>query len=168
MNNAERNIYVKRQLTAALLELLREKELRDISVSEIAAAAGVHRVSFYRSFDEKEDILREYMNATYGAWERERPPAGDEAPPEEATVGLFDYMMVNREFYDLLHRRGLFYLFKDVLLANIGPRPEYSNHAAYVTAFIANGVYGWIAEWVARGMEESAGEMAALLAKQGV
>ncbi len=163
MNNAERNTYVKRQLTAALLELLEEKELRDISVSEIAAAAGVHRVSFYRSFNEKEDILREHMNATYRRWEGARVPSGEPASEQEAIVGLFAYMVRNGAFYRLLYRRGLFHLFKEVLLSNVGPRPEFSNHAAYATAFLANGIYGWIAEWAARGMQESPEEMAALL-----
>ena len=160
MNNAERNTYVKRQLTAALLELLKEKELRDISVSEIACAAGVHRVSFYRSFHEKEDILQDYMNATYEEWERQRAPSQDNA------AGLFAYMAQNGPFYLLLHRRGLFSLFKNVLLAHMGPRPEFSNHMAYATAFLAHGIYGGIAEWVARGMQESPEEMAALLANQ--
>lgn len=53
MDNMEKNTYVKTQLTAALLGLLEEKDLRDISISEIASAAGVHRVSFYRNHREK-------------------------------------------------------------------------------------------------------------------
>ena len=65
--------------TAALLELLEGRELRDISVSQIATAAGVHRVSFYRSFAEKEDILREHINVTFREWESSRtPPAQDQ------------------------------------------------------------------------------------------
>lgn len=166
MNNAERNTYVKRQLTAALLELLKEQELRDISVSQLSAAAGVHRVSFYRSFGEKEDILREHMNATYKQWEAGKAQAGESASGQAATAGLFAYMAHNGELYRLLYRRGLFGLFKDVLLANVGPKPEFSNHMAYATAFIANGIYGWIAEWVARGMQESPEEMAELLNRQ--
>ena len=56
MNDQEKNTYVKTQLTAALLELLEEKALRDISISEIASAAGVHRVSFYRNYLRGTDI----------------------------------------------------------------------------------------------------------------
>ncbi|MCI8840696.1 MAG: TetR/AcrR family transcriptional regulator [Oscillospiraceae bacterium] len=145
--------------TAALLELLEGRELRDISVSQIATAAGVHRVSFYRSFAEKEDILREHINVTFREWESSRtPPAQDQAMPD-----LFAYMARNGGFYRLLYRRGLFHLFKAVLLSNIGPKPEYSNHIAYAAAFLANGIYGWIEEWIARGMQESPEEMAVLL-----
>ena len=71
MDNMEKNTYVKTQLTAALLGLLEEKDLRDISISEIASAAGVHRVSFYRNYGEKEDILREYIGQLLGVWTAE-------------------------------------------------------------------------------------------------
>lgn len=160
MDNTEKNTYVKKQLTSALLKLLETKELREISVSEIAEAAGVHRVSFYRNYTEKEDILREHIKATYGDWvltyhsELEPIPA------------LFDYLTEYAPLYHLLHRRRLLPLFKGVLFDSIGPRPEYENPAAYATAFFANGVYGWIEEWVARGMQESAEELAEMM-KQG-
>ena len=153
MDNGENNSYVKKQLTISLLELLESKELRAISVSEIAQNAGVHRVSFYRNFTEKEDVLREYIRFTYGKWTAGHPSAEDPLP------ALFDYLQEYAPFYRLLHRRGILLLFKDVLFSNIGPRPEYENAAAYATAFLANGVYGWIEEWVARGMQESAEEL---------
>mgnify|MGYP007130102506 CR=1 FL=1 len=35
MNNEQKNTWVKRQITAALLNLLKEKKLADISVSEL-------------------------------------------------------------------------------------------------------------------------------------
>lgn len=157
MDNAEKNTYVKKRLTASLLELLETKEFREISVSEIAEAAGVHRVSFYRNYTEKEDVLREYIKYTYGQWVAEHPAAADPLP------ALFDYLREYAPLYRLLHRRRLLPLFKDVLFSSIGPRPEYENGAAYATAFLANGVYGWIEEWVARGMQESAEALAEMM-----
>lgn len=58
MNNEQKNTYVKQQLTQALLELLQKKTLAEISVSELTERAGVGRVSFYRNFHTKEDILK--------------------------------------------------------------------------------------------------------------
>lgn len=40
--------------------------------------------------------------------------------------------------------------------------------AAYVTSFIAYGTFGWIDEWIGRGMQESAETMEALLASYGM
>ena len=50
MSNEGRNAYVVEQLTAALLELLRERPLGEISVSQLCEKAGVGRTSFYRNF----------------------------------------------------------------------------------------------------------------------
>ena len=54
------------------------------------------------------------------------------------------------------------------LLEQSGSKPEYDNTWAYITAFIAYGTYGWIEEWVARGMQESGEEMTALLSAHGM
>ena len=40
MSNAARNTYVREHITAALLQLLREKPLRAVSVSELCERAG--------------------------------------------------------------------------------------------------------------------------------
>lgn len=45
----------------------------------------------------------------------------------------------------------------------LGPKQEYPNFTAYTTAFIANGIYGWIEEWLVRGMKETGEEMTKLL-----
>ena len=162
MDTQERTTYVKRQLTAALLELLEEKELRDISVSALTAAAGVHRVSFYRSYGEKEDVLREYLRRLFGEWTAEYDRQ-DRRSDDDLCVHMFAHLWAYRDFYQLLNRRGLLYLLKDVLVQLCGPRPEYPNLGAYAAAFISYGLYGWIEEWVARGMRESPEEMAELL-----
>lgn len=147
---------------AALLELLEEKELRDISVSALADAAGVHRVSFYRSYAGKEDVLREYLLGLFEDWiakyDRQEHHSDD-----DLCVHLFAHLYEYRDFYRLLSRRGLLYLLKDVLVQICGPRPEYPNLGAYTAAFISYGLYGWIEEWAARGMRESPEEMAELL-----
>ena len=67
MNNEQKNTYVKMQITTALLELLKEKPLSDITVSELTNKAEIGRVSFYRNYQNKEDILKElssYFSAT--------------------------------------------------------------------------------------------------------
>lgn len=60
MNNQEKNTYVRTQLTQALLRLLQEKKLADISVSELTQRAQVGRASFYRNYQSLSDILFQY------------------------------------------------------------------------------------------------------------
>lgn len=162
MDTQEKPTYVKQQLTAALLELLEEKELRDISVSALTAAAGVHRVSFYRSYRDKEDILREYLLGLFGVWTADYDRQ-ERHSDDDLCVCMFAHLWEYRDFYRLLSRRGLLYLLKDVLVQICGPKPEYPNLGAYTAAFISYGLYGWVEEWIARGMQESPEEMAELL-----
>lgn len=68
MSNEGRNAYVVEHLTNALLALLRDKPLEDISVSELCDLASVGRASFYRNFENKEEILRDYVHQIFTEW----------------------------------------------------------------------------------------------------
>jgi AcrR family transcriptional regulator len=48
-------------LTDALLTLMSEKAYRGISITEICTRADLSRRTFYRLFESKEDILKEYV-----------------------------------------------------------------------------------------------------------
>lgn len=56
MSNEGRNLYVITHITESLLELLKDKPLNDISISELCSHAQVGRATFYRNFEVKEDV----------------------------------------------------------------------------------------------------------------
>ena len=159
MSNEGRNAYVVEQLTGALLELLREKPLADISVSELCDRAGVGRTSFYRNYQEKEDILRARVYHLFKDWTGR---LGDGAPLDRLIFALFTHFEEHRDFYALLNERGLIGLLKDVILELCGFRPDQEAKDAYASAFAAYSLYGWVEVWFRRGMRESAAELAAL------
>lgn len=51
------NLRVKKNITVVLLNLLEEKSISEISVSEIIRRAGVARASFYRNYSTKENVI---------------------------------------------------------------------------------------------------------------
>ncbi|MCF2682813.1 TetR/AcrR family transcriptional regulator [Faecalicatena contorta] len=53
----EANLRVKKGITTALFQLMHEKSISDISISELIRRAGVARISFYRNYESKEDVL---------------------------------------------------------------------------------------------------------------
>ena len=167
MDNIEKNTYLKAQMTDALLKLLKEKEFKNISVSEITALAQVGRISFYRNYKEKEDILKEYILILFGKWMKEYDDSGKNSN-DELMGAMFAHLSEYGDFYRLLSDRKLLYLLKDVITWICGPKPEYPNLGAYVAAFISSGLYGWIEEWFARGMQESAEEMTEMLKNRAV
>lgn len=53
----EKNLQVKAKITKAMFQLMKVKSLNDITITELIRVAGVARVSFYRNYDSKEDVL---------------------------------------------------------------------------------------------------------------
>ena len=168
MNNAEKQTYAKSELTRALVALLETKELSEITVSELSREAQVSRVSFYRNFAGMEDVLEQRARQLLGGWyEANRVWLRE----DEARTGrndlllaeLFGHMRDNSDFYLLLHRRGLLRLVVSSLREILMPDEPATNFEAYLKAFAVHGMYGWIDEWMSRGMAESAEEMEALL-----
>lgn len=53
----QENMRVKESITKSLLNLMHQKSFSEISISELIRNAGVARVSFYRNYDSKEDVL---------------------------------------------------------------------------------------------------------------
>ena len=53
----EANMRVKRQITNALFDLMKEKSLASIHITELTDSAGVALASFYRNYCSKEDVL---------------------------------------------------------------------------------------------------------------
>ena len=162
VDNTGKNSYVKKQITNALLRLLKEKELKDISISEITATAQVSRISFYRNYEDKDSVIKEYMHLTINEWNKNHPQNSKNT--EEDILGdIFAYLTEYKDFYLLLKDRGILYFLKDIMRDLFGPKDEYTNLQAYTVAFINNGIYGWIEEWFLRGMQESGEEMTELL-----
>ena len=161
-SNEARNAYVIEHITDALLELLRDKPIGDISISELCDLAGIGRASFYRNFENKEDILRRYINKIFQEW-----PDKD-GEQNKFLYSMFAHFEKHREFYELLNQRNLIYLLKDVIIDICGPKPEHSKEEAYMKAYVAYSLYGWIEVWFQRGMQETAEEIAGIFTNHGL
>ncbi|MCD8011279.1 MAG: TetR/AcrR family transcriptional regulator [Lachnospiraceae bacterium] len=105
MNNEEKNTYVKKQITEALLKLLEQYEFDEISISQITTFAQVSRNSFYRNYKNKEDILLHYVRRLFTDW---RTQCEKCAPNSTADLygDLFQHLIVNKDFYLLLKKRN--------------------------------------------------------------
>ena len=166
-SNEARNAYVIEHITGAMLELLKEKPLSEISISELVEDAAVGRTSFYRNFETKEDVIKKHIRDLIEKWDMEYKASGKDSN-SELYGSLFQHLKDNADFYLLLKRRNLMYLFLEIFLEKSGATPNDDNMWAYTKSFIAYGTYGWIDEWIARGMQESAEQMSQLLSSHGM
>ena len=159
MNNEQKNTYVKEQITKALLLLLETKNIDDISISELTSAAEIGRVSFYRNYKNKEDILRQEADRLLAQWGSifQAMPSNEEY--NRFFLSLFDFFQNNKSFFTTLYQSGLSHIIMDMIVATADILPQTPNLDAYLKSFWAYGVYGWIIEWIKRGMQESSQEL---------
>ncbi len=158
MNNNEKNSYVKTQISETLIRLMRETDINKIDIRSLCNEAGVGRASFYRNYSCKEDVIREYAYSLIQQWgqEFEADPASS---PFNIFGSLFEHFRKNKSFYTLLYKQNMSEIILETIKEKTGLVSTLSNKEAYGKAFFAYGLYGWICEWIARGMKESAEEI---------
>ena len=137
-NKKTASAYIKENLFSALLELMKEKDFSDIRIQDIAKRAGVSRVSYYRNFTSKEDVLESYMNEETGKFHQEH--SGEDE--REFLIHLLEHL-----------KNNLSHLFLHHIYQWCGPKEGTNDHEAYLKAAKAFAIYGFIDEWVKRGMK---------------
>ena len=124
-------------------------------------------ISFYRNYQNKEDILKEESDRLIKEWGR-LYEANPESAPETLFPSLFDFYRDHRDFYTTLYNAGMSSIMMETIIGTIQIKPEMQNLEAYMKSFWAYGIYGWMLEWIKRGMQESGKELSTLfsLARQ--
>lgn len=166
-SNEGRNAYVIARITDALIGLLEERPLEQVSISELCARAEVGRASFYRNFASKEDVLRGRIERLFDLWARRSQDCSGGSVSDFART-MFSHLEDHRVFYQLLAERGLTHLLEDAILARLGFDPDGSREAAYASACTGYLIYGWMKTWIRRGMCDSADELADMLRAAGL
>ena len=167
MNNQEKNTYVRNQILGALLKMMQEQPFSDISISALVSTAQVGRASFYRNFTDKEDVLRQENDRLTAQW-KQSYDAVEHTAPNELLISLLDFYKERSDFYLALYQAGLSGIVLQTLLEQSEITPEMPNVMAYLKSSIAYMLYGWIVEWMKRGMQESGTELAKMFEeKQG-
>lgn len=164
-SNESRNTYVIRHITDSMLELLKEKPLQEISISELCSKAQVGRTSFYRNFSSKEDIVIQHIQTLFQEW-MPKYKTYPEFPGRELIQDLFSHFEKHRDFYALLNERNLVYLLKDIILDLCRFDPNQVLPLAYASSYAGYFLYGWTEVWFLRGMKDSTEELMSYLPEQ--
>ena len=168
MNNQEKNTYVRQHILSALLELMETQEFASISIQALVDAAGVGRASFYRNFASKEDVLQQESVRLTNEWKTkfdQEHPDGTPGPENLWLISLLDFYKEHSEFYLALYHAGLSNIMLETILGYFDRSPEIPNGLAYLNSAIGYMLYGWVHEWMCRGMQEFGTELARMLAE---
>ena len=85
------------------------------------------------------------------------------AKPWDVFESLFRHIKKHRTFYEVLHKTGKDSILRTSLREKIGMTGKLSSEEAYDKVFFADGISGWIEEWIERGMQETPVELSTAL-----
>ena len=122
----KRESFAADYITDALLILMKQKNYKDITVTEICEKAGVTRMSFYRSFKTKDDILKRWFDSVSSRYLVNMDFDFNNIS-KEFLIDLFTYLEQYGEAYLAMYDSGLFYDFvKKQLEKDIIPHKKIS------------------------------------------
>ena len=161
-----KDFVVVEQLENAIFNLLKEKEYKDISISELCDKAWVSRCTFYRNYKSMDDIIYQYFIRESQIWWDENYNL---FLKEEnyISLSLFKYLLSLKERIIIVYQRGLSYIFeKHIFDSAINGRDIFDKEQSYSSARVSGAIVGLTNEWVRRGMQDSPEYLAKFLNKE--
>ena len=162
--NEKKNTYVRQQMLDTLLDILKAQKIDDIVISDFIEKAGVARVSFYRNYSSLKDILIQEERKLFDAWHTDYD-ARNTDNNLDFNAELLNYYKDHSEFYMALYNSGLDHIIMDTIISSADIKDEDPNPLAYFKSSIGYMVYGWVHEWMKRGMQESGTELSMMIAE---
>lgn len=159
MNNQDRNNFVKREITSTLIKMMSEVPFDKITISDLVAKAQVGRASFYRNFIDKQDVLHQESNRLMIEWGGKFRFDGTDKS-SSTLISFLDFLKKHQRFYITLFSTGHDDIIQKAILQQFSISEDSPNIIAYLASSIGYMTYGWIYEWIKRGMQESGTELA--------
>ena len=164
----------RRQLQEALAALMREKDLKDITVRELTERADVNRGTFYSHYqdlydlrEQMEEELFRQLSAMLSACRLERSPGG----LRPILTAVFQFILERQELFVTTLSCGgeqffsrLRQMIQELYLSQWSGFYDLGSAQGtnYYLEFVVSGVVGMVRAWARGGMREPAEEMAAL------
>lgn len=175
MGNA--NTVVRRSLAIALLKFMESIPFADISVTELTQKAGVSRMGYYRNYDSKLALLKDYLAQIEDDFPFIDLTAASEGEFYAFLVRVFDYLskfelstkiLLNQGFegliLDTLLNSKIFveYRKKQSLTCQATTAPQ-DKRGEYNLVFASGMLYHTYIHWVRQGQTETPQQLASWL-----
>lgn len=164
-----RIVKTKEALHRALLQLLNDKDLGEISITEICKQAKINRGTFYLHYGQIEDVFEEYFkeitldlaNSYKEPYRRAATLNVDEL--DSSTIRIFHHIEKYKSFYEIIFSRKVplryyYMLFDEIdklFLEDMGQQQEDFNHEMFAS-YQSNAIIGMIINWYKNGFSYSA------------
>lgn len=162
------NILARECMVTALMQLLKEKPLSAISVSELTKKAGVSRMTYYRNYQTKEDIFASYLEDILIDYQKEALllPLDTQCYESVHLLHCFSYFEKHKDFLNSLLKSGR----GDLLLDSISKyvlkmwhTPEDGIQHYYGLQAFAGALFNLYITWASNGTKETPEELTKIL-----
>ena len=162
-NNRRRRASIDR-IERTFLELLQDRELHEVTVSDLCKRCNLNRSTFYANYMDVYDLadrvrehLEEEVNRLYETEQQQKFNSND-------YLRLFRHIQENQLFYRTYFNLGYDNQFQLTYYDTHQARRHFDNqHIAYHVAFFKNGLNAIIKMWLSGGCKETPEEMEHIL-----
>ncbi|GAA0459806.1 TetR-like C-terminal domain-containing protein [Alkalibacillus silvisoli] len=167
-----RVVKTKQNLKIALLELLKEKPLEDITVTELCRNSKITRRTFYLHYNNVPHYFEEFIDHLLLELEdaitkttQDRIENKDQLEPK--MINLFEHVYENKEIYSFIFSSSSKFSYYEMFLNKIKLLVKYSMKSRnlqqekidFKVSFYANAILGLVLEWYYEGFQTSTDDM---------
>jgi AcrR family transcriptional regulator len=149
---------VKEWMVNSLLQLMRTTPYDDITITQITKKAGVSRMTYYRNYFSKDEILAsytEYLTEKFASLTR----SIEELNTKNYLKALFDFCLDYINYLSTLMKYKKFYIIMEATNNNIDKITK-NNDNIYYYKYYAGAIFNVLMSWLQNGANESSEEMA--------
>lgn len=129
-------------INAAFSSLLQNKELRDITVTDICEIAGIERSTFYAHYNDVAALANDYAAQI-------EKQVSEQPHKENDFSWIFEYIKEHPDFFKIYFKLGVSQVSSD-----------------YKTIFFRNGAYSVAKMWFEDGCVESSEQMGVIIKRE--
>lgn len=161
-NRTEKNRETRRCIGQALLFLMKQKSLEEIKVTDIVKQAHVSRMTYYKYYDYKIDVLSDYLDELVLDYEKDAKQNTNIGKFQEYDHILYSLIFFGNqyEFAEILLEANLYSVFIDAINRYMEKRAEDFQIDLYELLYYAGGLCNVYMKWIERGRKESPEEIA--------
>ncbi|MBQ7499708.1 MAG: TetR/AcrR family transcriptional regulator [Clostridia bacterium] len=157
------NSFIKDCIVTALIDLMKEKDFNQITITEIANKAGVSRMAYYRYYTSKSDILNQYIDEVISSVNISIKLDYSENKMYVYFREMFEQLGKHREVGIEILKANLGELFLNSLTKNmfaIFGKENMTVRQKYELHLVIGGFASLFVHWLMGGCNESSDEMA--------
>lgn len=151
------------KINKAFILLIQEKELKDVTVTEICEATGLNRSTFYANFLDVYDLAEKIKINLQNEFNQLFLSANEEYEKNGA-VKMFKHIKDNQLFYKTYFKLGGLSDEETIVFDKVRAKNDFDNkHIEYHIDFFKNGLNAIIKRWLNRDCKETPEEMAEII-----